>query len=117
QHAILRDAENPGDVWPIYSDVLRIGRRPEMNDLVISDPWVSSSHAEIFNRRVTPSESAGGRRVAYFLRDKSRYGTYYMKDGDWHEVHRQEVLLSSGMQIRFGSRSDGQLLEFVLEDT
>ena len=116
QSALLRDAENPGEPWPIYSDVLRIGRRPEVNDVVISDPWVSSSHAEIFNRRVTPAESTGGRRMAYFLRDKSRYGTFYMKDGDWREVHRQEIPLSSGTKIRFGSKSEGQLLEFVLED-
>ena len=121
QYAILKDAENPGDPWTIYSDVLKIGRRPESNDVVISDPWVSSSHAEIFNRRVSPKDTTGGRRIAYFLRDKSRYGTYYLESGDleageWKEVHRQEVPLRSGTKIRFGSRSEGQLLEFILKD-
>ncbi|MEM9946801.1 MAG: CHAT domain-containing protein [Cyanobacteria bacterium P01_D01_bin.36] len=115
QHAILRDPENPSAEWPIYSDILRIGRKPEVNDLVISEPWVSSSHAEIFNRRVSPQQAQNGQRLAYFLRDNSRYGTFYKQDGVWLEVHRQEVALSSGVQIRFGSKSEGQLLEFILE--
>ncbi len=116
QHAVLRDARNHRAAWPIYSNILRIGRRPESNDLVISEPWVSSSHAEIFNRRVPAAQPTEGRKITYFLLDKSRYGTFYRQDGDWKEVHRQEVPLRSGMQIRFGSRSDGQLLEFVLEE-
>ncbi len=129
RHAVLRDSENHSVAWPIYSNILRIGRRPESNDLVISDPWVSSSHAEIFNRRVpevrseeqsetgSEAQSTGRRKTAYFLLDKSRYGTFYRQDGDWREVHRQEIPLKSGTQIRFGSKSDGRLLEFVLEDT
>ena len=117
QHAILRDTDNLSSEWPIYSDILRIGRKPEINDLVIADPWVSSSHAEIFNRRVSPAQAKDGQRLAYFLRDKSRYGTFYKQDGVWLEVHRQEVALSPGMQLRFGSKSEGQLLEFVLEES
>jgi len=117
QHAILRDLETSSEEWSIYSDILRIGRKPEINDVVIADPWVSSSHAEIFNRRVSPEQAQNGQRTAYFLRDNSRYGTFYKQNGVWQEVHRQEVALSSGMQIRFGSKSDGQLLEFVLEDS
>ena len=117
QHAILRDPDNLSSEWPIYSDILRIGRKPEINDLVIADPWVSSSHAEIFNRRVSPAQAKDGQRLAYFLRDKSRYGTFYKQDGVWLEVHRQEVALSPGMQLRFGSKSEGQLLEFVLEES
>ncbi|MEL6350711.1 MAG: CHAT domain-containing protein [Cyanobacteria bacterium J06627_28] len=116
QQAVLRDADNPKKVWPIYSDVMRIGRKPETSDLVISDPWVSSSHAEIFNRRVTSQQPGDGLRMVYFLRDNSRYGTFYRQDGVWREVHRQEVALTSGTCIRFGSKSDGQMLEFVLED-
>ncbi len=115
QHAILRDPENLSSEWPIYSDILRIGRKPEINNLVISDPWVSSSHAEIFSRRVPPEQAQNGQRLAYVLRDNSRYGTFYKQDGVWLEVHRREVVLSSGMQIRFGSKSEGQLLEFVLQ--
>lgn len=116
QQALLRDADNPQKTWPIYSDVMRIGRKPEENDLVISDPWVSSTHAEIFNRRVTAQQAGDGLKMVYYLRDNSRYGTFYMQDGSWREVHRHEVMLSSGTQIRFGSKSDGQMLEFVLED-
>ncbi len=112
RQALLRDADNPKNTWPIYSDVIRIGRKPDLNDLVISDPWVSSSHAEIFHRRQQAEDGSG---MAYFLRDNSRYGTFYRQDGSWHEVHRREVALHSGTQIRFGSQSDGQLLEFVLE--
>ncbi len=112
RQAMLRDADNPKNTWPIYSDVIRIGRKPDLNDLVISDPWVSSSHAEIFHRRQQADDGSG---MAYFLRDNSRYGTFYCQDGSWQEVHRQEVALRSGTQIRFGSQSDGQLLEFVLE--
>ncbi|MEO1682557.1 MAG: CHAT domain-containing protein [Cyanobacteria bacterium J06631_12] len=116
QQALLRNVDNPAQTWPIYSDVMRIGRKPAMNDLVIADPWVSSSHAEIFNRRVTSQRAGDGLKMVYFLRDNSRYGTFYLQDGSWREVHRQEIVLTSGVQIRFGSKSDGQLLEFVLED-
>ena len=116
QQAVLRDSHNPQEAWPIYSDIMRIGRKPEENDLVIPDPWVSSSHAEIFHRRVTAQQDGDGRETIYFLRDNSRYGTFYRQDGHWREVHRQEITLQSGTQIRFGSRSDGRLLEFVVEE-
>lgn len=116
QQAVLRNSHNPQEAWPIYSDVMRIGREPEKNDLVIPDPWVSSSHAEIFYRRVSAQQSGSERETVYFLRDNSRYGTFYRQDGRWREVHRQEITLHSGTQIRFGSRSDGQLLEFVVEE-
>ncbi|MEL6602377.1 MAG: CHAT domain-containing protein [Cyanobacteria bacterium J06614_10] len=116
QQALLKNVDNPAQTWPIYSDVMRIGRKPEINDLVIADPWVSSSHAEIFNRRVTSQRAGDGLKMVYFLRDNSRYGTFYLQDGTWREVHRQEIVLTSGVQIRFGSKSDGQLLEFVLEE-
>ena len=116
QQAVLRDSHNPQEAWPIYSDIMRIGRKPEENDLVIPDPWVSSSHAEIFHRRVTAQQAGDGRETIYFLRDNSRYGTFYRQDGHWREVHRQEITLQSGTQIRFGSRSDGRLLEFVVEE-
>ncbi len=114
--AMLRDCENPQLSWPIYSDVMRIGRKPDENDLVISEPWVSSNHAEIFHRRMTAERSGDGLGMAYFLRDTSRYGTFYLQDGEWREVHRQEITLHSGTQIRFGSRSEGRLLEFVVEE-
>ncbi|MFK8182906.1 MAG: CHAT domain-containing protein [Phormidesmis sp.] len=120
QQAMLRDTHNPKQTWPIYSDVMRIGRKPDDNDLVIPDPWVSSSHAEIFLRRVTSQRPGDGLETAYFLRDNSRYGTFYLEPsgaqgGQWRQVHRQETSLQSGTQIRFGSQSEGQLLEFVVE--
>ena len=115
QQAMLRDISNPGQTWPLYSDVMRIGRKPEDNDLIISEPWVSSSHAEIFHRRVTSQRPGDGLDTAYFLRDNSRYGTFYLEpDSQWRQVHRQETTLQSGTQIRFGSQSEGQLLEFVV---
>lgn len=116
QQALLRDSDDPQRVWPIYSDVMRIGRNPDSNDLVIPEQWVSSTHAEIFHRRVTSQQPGDGLETAYFLRDNSRYGTFYLKDGSWREVHRQEITLSSGTQLRFGSKSDGQLLEFVVTE-
>ena len=132
QQAMLRDTDNPKQVWRIYSDVMRIGRKPEENDLVIAEPWVSSCHAEIFHRRVTSQRPGGGLDTAYFLRDNSRYGTFYLEPagelngdqseaqgnaqgGQWRQVHRQETTLQSGTKIRFGSQSEGQLLEFVIE--
>lgn len=115
RQAAIRDCDNPQEIWPIYSDVMRIGRKPDMNDLVISEPWVSSTHAEIFHRRITSEQSGDGLETAYYLRDNSRYGTFYLYNGSWREVHRQEITLQSGTQIRFGSRSDGRLLEFVVE--
>ena len=116
RQAALRDCDNPQEIWPIYSDVMRIGRQPDTNDLVISEPWVSSTHAEIFHRRIASEQSGDGLETAYYLRDNSRYGTFYLHEGSWREVHRQEVTLQSGTQIRFGSRSDGKLLEFVVEE-
>ena len=116
QQALLRDRDNPKQTWPIYSDVMRIGRKPEDNDLVISEPWVSSSHARIFLRRVTSQRPGDGLDIAYILQDDSRYGTYYLEvGGQWRQVHRQETVIQSGTQIRFGSQSEGQLLEFVVE--
>ncbi len=116
QQAMLRDSHNPQETWLVCSDVMRIGREPEENDLVILDPWVSSSHAEIFHRRVSIEQADDQRETVYFLRDNSRHGTFYRQDGNWKEVHRREITLRSGTQIRFGSQSDGRLLEFVVEE-
>ena len=112
-HSIsLREIGGDGKVWPIYRGLMRLGRLPD-NDLVIPEPWGSSKHAEIFYRRAAADAAA---EPTYFLRDFSRYGTYYLSTQGWQQIHRQEVPLSSGMQLRFGS-SDGCLLEFVIEPT
>ncbi|MEL6333797.1 MAG: CHAT domain-containing protein, partial [Cyanobacteria bacterium J06626_26] len=108
----LREIGGEGKVWPIYRGLMRVGRLPD-NDLVIAEPWVSSKHAEIFYRRAAAAETS---EPTYFLRDFSRYGTYYLSAQGWQQIHRQEVPLSSGMRLRFGS-SDGCLLEFMIEPT
>ena len=106
----LREIEGDGKVWPIYRGLMRVGRLPD-NDLVISEPWVSSKHAEIFYRRAAAAESP---EPTYFLRDFSRYGTYYLSSQGWQQIHRQEIPLASGMRLRFGS-PEGCLLEFKVE--
>lgn len=108
--AVLRAVEDASKVWPIHGGVIQVGRLPD-NDLVICEPWVSGQHAEIFYRNV----STGGRvQPTYFLKDFSRFGTYCYAKGVWQHVHRQEVPLSLGTQLRFGSH-EGRLLEFVIE--
>ncbi|HEY9737398.1 MAG TPA: CHAT domain-containing protein [Trichocoleus sp.] len=106
--AAVRAVEDPSKIWPIYGGVMHVGRLPS-NDLVISEQWVSSNHAEIFCRNIFV---AGQPQVTYFLKDFSRYGTYCYAEGVWQHVHRQEVPLKLGTRLRFGS-DEGQLLEFV----
>jgi hypothetical protein len=109
--AYLRSVNMPSKVWMIRDGLMRIGRREE-NDLVILEQWVSQRHAEIF-RRETPSQ---GLSHTYYLRDFSRYGTLLGgSDGCWQRVHHQEVPLSLGVQLKFGS-SQGQTLEFLTEE-
>jgi predicted component of type VI protein secretion system len=79
------------------------------NDLQIAEKWVSKSHCRIICRK-TPDNP----EYQYFLQDSSRFGTFICQDGNWQQVHNQEVPLKSGLQIRFGS-SQGQTLEFVIE--
>ncbi|MEO1591461.1 MAG: CHAT domain-containing protein [Cyanobacteria bacterium J06632_22] len=110
----LREVNKPTKVWPIYGGLMRVGRLPE-NDLVISEPWVSSKHAEIFSRRATSQQPASKIEPTYFLRDFSRYGTFYLGAQGWQQIHRQEVPLKPGTRIRFGS-AEGRLLEFVIEE-
>lgn len=107
----VREAVDGGKVFPICQGIMRIGRLPD-NDLVISEPWVSSKHAEISYRRQSESEDS---LPTYFLHDFSRYGTYYFSPHQgWQQMHRQQIPLSSGMKLRFGS-SDGCLWEFLIE--
>jgi hypothetical protein len=110
----LREVDKPSKIWQIYGGLMRIGRLPD-NDLVISEPWVSSKHAEIFSRRVTTQDTQAPPETTYFLRDFSRYGTFYQGSHGWQQVHRQEILLEPGTRLRFGS-AQGQLLEFVVEE-
>lgn len=110
QSVVLRCLATPTRLWRLYDGYLRVGRLPD-NDLVILEPWVSGQHAEIFCR--TQFEN-GVQETYYYLRDRSRYGSYYFDNHGWHHVHRAEVPLSLGTAIRFGS-PEGELMEFTLE--
>lgn len=111
--AAIRAVEDPSLIWYIYGGVMRVGRRPE-NDLVIPEPWVSSSHAEIFCRQFSGNIGTEGRQATYYLKDDSRYGTFCQCQNGWKHIHRQEVTLQPGTQLRFGS-PQGRLMEFVIE--
>lgn len=107
---VMRCVEKPGRLWRMYGGLMRVGRLPD-NDLVILEPWVSGQHAEIFCRQgaATPTK-----QPTYYLRDVSRFGSYYHDGETWQHVHRSEVLLPLGTPLRFGSL-EGQLMEFTLE--
>ena len=110
QTGVLRCLDNPSRCWRVQEGVIRIGRLPD-NDLVISEPWVSKYHAEIFSRSVAGSASGS---TNYYLKDMSRFGSYWFDGQSWQAVHRKEVPLSSGTRVKFGSL-EGQLMEFTLE--
>jgi hypothetical protein len=109
--ASLRSLSNSGQVWWLPTGMARVGRLGE-NDIVIPEPWVSQRHAEIFCRNASRDTGAPGQ--AYFLRDNSRFGTLLLGAEGWQKVHRQEVALQSGIQLKFGS-SQGQTFEFIVE--
>ncbi|MCW6036557.1 CHAT domain-containing protein [Spirulina subsalsa FACHB-351] len=108
--ANLRSLQDHHRVWPVQGGLIRIGRHPT-NDVVIQERWVSQEHAEIFYRETFTTSGNGPN---YFLRDFSRYGTLIQDSQGWRTVHRQEIPLPSGTQIKLGS-SQGQILEFVVE--
>ncbi|MGD2183847.1 CHAT domain-containing protein [Lusitaniella coriacea] len=109
--ALLRSLEDDDRVWQIRGGLMRVGRRPE-NDLVISEQWVSQKHAKIFCRET--GREPGASTPSYFLEDDSRYGTFISSAEGWQKIHHQEVVLQSGVQIKFGSLQ-GQGLEFAIE--
>lgn len=110
QQAMVCSLQPPEKHWPVVGGMMRIGRLPD-NDLVLSEPWVSGQHAEIFCRNLVGSTAHGV--TDYFLRDTSRNGTYYFDGQHWCKVHREEVPLTTGTQLRFGSL-DGESMEFVV---
>jgi hypothetical protein len=112
--AAIRAVDEPHLIWYLYGGTLRVGRRPE-NDVVIPEPWVSGTHAEIFGRQVSGSSQVIAVEPAYYLRDYSRYGTFCQAADGWHHIHRQEIPLKSGTQLRFGS-PQGRLMEFVIQE-
>lgn len=110
QTGILRCLEDPNRCWRIQEGMIRIGRLPD-NDLVIAEPWVSKYHAEIFGRTV---DGPAATMTHYYLKDMSRFGSYWFDGRSWQSVHRKEVPLASGTQVKFGSL-EGQPMEFTLE--
>jgi len=94
-------------VWTVRGGLMRVGMSDD-NDLVLpGEPGISRRHAEIFYRNA--SQDTG--QPTYFLRDFSRYGTWVFTSGGWQKVHHQEVLLQSGVQLKFGG-SQNSTLEF-----
>jgi CHAT domain/FHA domain len=108
----LRSLEDKDKIWRIYGGVMRVGRHPE-NDLVLQERWVGRRHAEIICRETA---SVPERQYTYFLKDFSRFGTLVYCDGEWQKIHHQEVPLTSGVQLKFGSPY-GQVLEFAIEQS
>lgn len=106
--ASVRSTES-AKVWTVRGGLMRVGMSEE-NDLVLrGEPGVSRKHAEIFYRNSSPDLT----QPTYFLRDFSRYGTWVLISGGWQKVHHQEVLLESGVQLKFGG-SQNSVLEFAI---
>jgi len=94
---------------------MRVGRDRGENDLVLQEDQggVSRKHAVIFCRQPQPNSNEA---LSYFLEDFSRFGTWMLEPGldarNWRKVHRQEVPLQPGTQLKFGS-SQNEVLEFT----
>ncbi|MBW4500266.1 MAG: CHAT domain-containing protein [Scytonema hyalinum WJT4-NPBG1] len=111
-HACLRSLSPGGKTWSLRPGVTRIGRTTD-NDIVIPEPSVSKRHAEILSRN-TLTGSTPVR--TYYLQDLSTYGTtWVLLANAWQQIHRQEVPLQSGMQLKFGS-TKSQPWEFIIEN-
>ena len=108
--AYLRPLGVAGKVSPISGMSLRVGRNPKGNDLVIEKQEVSRQHAEII------CDALPDGKLTYFLKDKSRYGTFILRPSGWQKVYHPEVPLQSGDQIKFGSMQ-GQTWEFIIQDS
>lgn len=106
---LQNQAGNPAQFWSLETGLVRVGRG-EGNDVIVPEQWVSSKHAEIFCRH-SPD---GKTQPSYFLRDFSRYGTLVSSENGWQRIHHQEIPLTSGIQLKFGS-SQGQILEFIID--
>lgn len=111
-HACLRSLSPGGRTWSLRPGVTRIGRTTD-NDIVIPEPSVSKRHAEILSRN-TLTGSTPVR--TYYLQDLSTYGTtWVLLANTWQQIHRQEVPLQSGMQLKFGS-TKSQPWEFIIDN-
>lgn len=87
--------------------------RSENNHIIFPETWVSGSHAEILYRDHLGGETP---KRTYHLIDKSTFGTWIFGSSGWQKIHRQEVPLESGMQLKFGS-DKGETWEFIIRDS
>ncbi|MBR8834005.1 MAG: CHAT domain-containing protein [Stigonema ocellatum SAG 48.90 = DSM 106950] len=111
--ASLRSLSSVGQSWSVRPGITRIGRTIE-NDIVIPEPAVSKRHAEILCRNTLIGSQS---LRTYHLHDLSTYGTtWILGDHGWQQIHRQEVPLESGMQLRFGNIKSPPW-EFRIEDS
>ncbi|GAB1539357.1 hypothetical protein NUACC21_20230 [Scytonema sp. NUACC21] len=111
-NASLRSLSPGGKSWSLRPGVTRIGRTTD-NDIVISEPSVSKRHAEILCRNTFTGTNPVR---TYYLQDLSTYGTtWVLRANVWQQIHRQEVPLQSGMQLKFGS-TKSQPWEFIIEN-
>lgn len=108
--AFLRSA---GIVYVLQNGITRIGRTAD-NDIVIPEPSVSRRQAEIICR----NSFTGNTPVrVYYLQEKSTYGTtWILNQNGWQQIHRQEVPLEPGMQLKFGSMKSHPW-EFIIENS
>lgn len=115
-------SQNPEEklIYPLMPGAItKVGRLPD-NDVIVQEQWVSQKHAEIFSRHSHPEDQTTS---TYYLRDFSRYGTlialpehhhnYSENETVWQRVHHQEIALTPGILLKFGS-SQGQAFEFNL---
>ena len=110
--AYLRSLSPGGKTWLLRSAVTRIGRTKD-NDIVIPEIYISKRHAEILCRNILNGNTSN---IAYYLQDFSTYGTtWYLSPNGWQQILREEVSLTSGMQLMFGS-SKGEIWEFIREE-
>jgi len=107
------------EIWQIQGNLIRVGRDQSENDLALRDDQggISRKHAVIFRRLPQPD---GNVETAYFLEDFSRFGTWILEPGsglnNWRKVHREEVPLSPGTQLKFGSTHHNETLEFLVAE-
>ncbi|TVR15759.1 MAG: CHAT domain-containing protein [Phormidium sp. GEM2.Bin31] len=99
---------SPHSGFQLREGLMRLGRSQD-NEVILAEPWVSQYHAEIFVRHL-PDQNP-----TYVLRDFSRYGTLIEGDKGWRKIHHQEMALTSGMLLKFGS-SQGQPWQFCLAE-
>lgn len=99
-------------VWKIQDGIIRVGRDKTENDMVLQEDHggVSRKHAAIFFRH---GDAGSNAPPTFFLEDFSSYGTWVLGVKGWQKVHRQEVPLHSGAQLKFGS-SQNEPFEFLI---